>query len=862
MSINVTTKTVYVKHDWKVISAQQLTDALNEDAFEAELRADAATIKQQTDGVDIWVESTFAVSGKKNGEISDDDLGKLSSYLQKIPKEVFKSYSTCSNSPSTYKVIHNAFCLPVAQLKRRLEQEFPIVTVDVQIDGTELRAWDLDQVQQSGDTVEESTNTTSRYPKPSVILSGIFWIVSMLHLIGGNWEYLKYTGLLSVAFGLPTIAFKAFRTLRRGQFDTNCLMLLASIGGVALQEFAEAAAVVFLFSFSEWLEVRATSRAREALSAIVNLRPDVANLVHPVSRELLEVPAGSVPVGALLSVKTGEKVPCDGVVVEGQSTVDESSLTGESRPVSKGVDSKVSGGTLNAGASQLMVRTTATCEDSAVSRLIRLVEEAQTNRSETEKLVDIFSRYYTPVVVLAAVLMCSIPWAFGHKTGMPWTNNGLVLIVLACPCALVISTPVTYVAGLAASARRGVLIKGGSTLEALSMVRSICFDKTGTLTTGEFAVLQLKSLVESLSRQEVLQYLALMEERASHPVALAILNAVRVEKVTVPSDMTLEKHKILPGEGVAGIINGIEVNVGNERLFERLGMFNELHQETHSYIKQWKSLGGTVDFMSIEGHGIVCAFCAADRIRAESAAVADRLQKRGINLTMLTGDIEGSAEAVGSQVGLKPSQVKSKLLPADKLRYIQELSASGTAKSLFSNLTGQKTVTLMCGDGVNDAPALAAAHIGVAMGAGAALAMETADVTLLDSNLAKLEYCLDLGHRVTRKIKQNVIFSIGVKLLVLAFALMGQAHLWAAIASDVGAMILVTLNSMMILSGGDDSKLWHGEDSSSGKDIEEDSLATDIQVEEEEEEEYKQKQCHGCCSNIDKSVGTCGSSKK
>jgi Cd2+/Zn2+-exporting ATPase len=488
-------------------------------------------------------------------------------------------------------------------------------------------------------------------------------------------------------------------------------MFFASVGAVALQEFAEAAAVVFLFAISEWLEVRATARARHALSAIVNLRPEKANLVHPATQELITIPAAAVPVGALVSVKTGDKIPCDGVVVEGQSTVDESSLTGESRPIRKGLGDKVSGGTVNAGLSQLMVRTTATCENSAVSRLIRLVEEAQANRSETEKLVDDFARWYTPIIVITAFFMCSIPWAFGTDTGKEWTSNGLILIVVACPCALIISTPVSYVAGLAATAQKGILIKGGATLEALGFVKNICFDKTGTLTNGEFAVLHLKTISETLSRKEVIQYLALMEERASHPVAQAILTSAKNEKVSIPNDMVLEKHTIVAGVGVEGVINGLSVHVGNERLCDRLELLSGLDEGIRREVESWKALGGTVGFMSVEGHGIVCAYCAADGIREESERVVQRLKKQGINITMLTGDNRDAALAIGGQVGLTDDQIKSKLLPEEKLKFIEDLSSGSGARSLLSNPFGSKGVTLMCGDGVNDAPALAAANV-------------------------------------------------------------------------------------------------------------------------------------------------------
>jgi Cd2+/Zn2+-exporting ATPase len=252
---------------------------------------------------------------------------------------------------------------------------------------------------------------------------------------------LKYLGLVSVAFGLPSIAIKAFRTMARYQFDANCMMFFAVVGALALQEFTEAGAVTFLFAISEWLETRATSRARNALSAIVNLRPERANLINPVTKDVVVVPASAVAVGALVSVRTGDKIPCDGIVVEGQSTVDESSLTGESRPVKKGPSDMVSGGTINVGTTHLLVRTTSTVDTSAVARLIQLVEEAQSNRSPTEIFVDKFAKLYTPVVILLALCMCTIPWAVSLEVGRIWTKMGLVTIVIACPCGLIISTP-------------------------------------------------------------------------------------------------------------------------------------------------------------------------------------------------------------------------------------------------------------------------------------------------------------------------------------------------------------------------------------------------------------------------------------
>lgn len=614
-------------------------------------------------------------------------------------------------------------------------------------------------------------------------------------------------------------------------------MFFASVGAMALQDFTEAAAVVFLFALSEWLEVRATTRARRALSAILDLRPEKANLVHPFTKELIVVPASIVPVGSKVSIRVGDKIPCDGIVKEGFSTVDESSLTGESRPVRKGPGDSVSGGTVNSGKSPLLVETTSTSENSAVAKLIRLVEEAEANRSQTERLVDEFAKVYTPVVILAAILMCSVPWAFGREIGREWTNNGLVLLVIACPCALIISTPVAYVAGIAAAAQKGVLIKGGAYLESLAQVKSICFDKTGTLTNGSFSLLHLNTLTLSLSRVEVIQYLAAMEECASHPVAQAILTASKNEGVSVPNTFTVESHEIINGEGLSGVVNGLRVHVGSERLFERLGTLSTLAESDLQNLTNWKASGGTVGLMSIEGHGIVCAYNASDSIRTEAKKVLQSLKRRGISITMLTGDNRNAADAIGRQLGFVKDEIKAELKPDDKLQFIKDAcsgmhgNSSETsylicpkqqdklrpATSAFCNLFASKHLVLFCGDGVNDAPALAAADVGVAMGAGAALAMDSADVTLLDSNLEKIEYCIVLGRRVTAKITQNVVFSLVIKAIVLILALSGWTTLWAAIASDVGSMLVVTLNAMTLLPAGSRS---HKEDGVSNGDVE------------------------------------------
>ena len=468
VGVNTAESVVYIEHDVSKVKAKTIRETLaplysNSIAGDAQDEIAQRTSTALTVARSKYVESTLAMS---NLTLQHIPLLEKTIRQNYIPAQLRAFYPHVVSK--TVKLEHNPQLLQaeaVATLMRRYGMETR-VAVDGAIEGLALPLLEDYDTPVYGGMQQEEHNSL----RINVILSGLFWFISVLSFIGGDWEYLEYCGLFSVLFGLPPIAIKAWKTLMRCQFDANCMMVTAAVGALALEEFDEAASVSFLFAVSEFLEIKATARARKALGAIISLRPDHANVIHPITKEMVVVPADKVPVGSLITVRTGDKVAADGVVVEGATSVDESSLTGESLPVTKRVDDSVSGGSINIGNSPLVVKTVSSVEDSAVSRLIRLVEEAQSNRSETEKMVDTMARTYTPIVVTMALFMCTIPWIWGPETGRYWTLNGLIIIVVACPCAITISTPVTYAAGLAATAQRGVIAKGGASLEVSNSV--------------------------------------------------------------------------------------------------------------------------------------------------------------------------------------------------------------------------------------------------------------------------------------------------------------------------------------------------------------------------------------------------------
>jgi Zn2+/Cd2+-exporting ATPase len=761
---------------------------------------DAAAAALDSIGRSRYVESTFHFEGMQPYHVPTIEAAISKNF---IPAQVRATYT---NVPSeTVKVEHDPKLVSADDLCRLFQTfngEIPLPKINM--DGADANLYlplqeDYPENQQQQQLKLEKDPSLLKI-HANVWLSGIFWLLSMFSFIDGkNW--FKFFGLASVLFGLPPIAFKAWRTIRRWQFDANCMMVTAALGALALQEFDEAASVAFLFAVSEFLEARASLKARRALAEICALRPDHANVIHPITKEIVVIPADRVPLGSLVSVRTGDKIAADGVVVEGKSSIDESSLTGESRPVSKGIGDSVSGGTINIGQTQLVIKTTTTVEDSAVSRLIRLVEEAQSNRSPTEMTIDAFARSYTPSVMVLATLMCTIPWAFGVDIGRHWTLNGLIIIVIACPCALTISTPVTYAAGLAATAQRGIIIKGGSKLEAMGSVDRIVFDKTGTLTKGSFSVTHLLATSDSKSRQEMLQLLALMQQRSSHPLSSCLVQAAKQEGVDVPSHLSVSDHQLLKGEGITATINSTsQVYVGNQRLFHRLGMMESLSGDNKSHVTEWGKTGGTIGFIGSKEDGIIGMFCLQDEIREDAKSVIEELKGSGIDVLICTGDSDAAAQAVAKEIGIPSSLVNSQLLPEDKLHLVGSLKRPPSRSSCGICCHGlSHRYVLFVGDGVNDAPALAVADIGVSMGQGAAMALEMSDVTLMDSRLDKLTYSIHMGRRVLRTVKENIMISLVAKLVVVALTFAGKMTLLYAIASDVGVMLLVTLNGMKLL---------------------------------------------------------------
>ena len=581
--------------------------------------------------------------------------------------------------------------------------------------------------------------------------------------------------LLGILAGVWTVLPKAWVALKRFRPDMNLLMVVAVIGASAIGQWLEAATVAFLFAFSIALEAWSVGRARRAVAALMALAPPEARLLHPDGREEM-VPPEKIPVGGRFRVRPGDRIPLDGRVAEGAGSVDQSPITGESVPVPKAAGDEVFAGTIN-GEGALTVESTKAVADTTLAKITRMVGEAQSRRAPSEQWVETFARYYTPIVMILAIAVLLIPpVAFGGEWS-EWLYRALVLLVIACPCALVISTPVSIVAALAAAARNGVLIKGGIYVEAPARLKAIAMDKTGTLTAGKPKVVEAVAL-NGHTEGELLERAAALEAQSSHPLALAILAYAKEKGVTVKS---ADNFRIIAGKGASGSIGGTEYWLGSHRYLEERGQETP---EVHERLESLSAAGRAIVVVVDDRH--VCGFLAlADTVRPEAKRAVADLHAAGIeHIVMLSGDNRGTAEAIARETGV--DEVFAELLPDDKVTKVEELVAK------YGSVA-------MIGDGVNDAPAMARATIGIAMGAiGTDAAIETADIALMSDELAKLPWLVGHSRRALGVIRQNIAFALGVKAVFVVLTLAGYSSMWAAVAADSGATLLVVFNALRL----------------------------------------------------------------
>ena len=570
---------------------------------------------------------------------------------------------------------------------------------------------------------------------------------------------------------------KSWHALRRFRADMNLLMTIAVIGAMVIGQWFEAATVTFLFSFSLLLESWSVGHARRAIRSLVNLTPPMARYICPHDGDIMEKPVADVPLGATVLVRPGERIPLDGILTKGRTAVNQAPITGESMPVVKEVGDEVFAGTINEEGA-IEFRASKPAADTTLARIIRMVEQAQARRAPVEQWVEKFARYYTPAMIAVAVLVAIVPpLLMGGEWGR-WFYEALVMLVIACPCALVISTPMSIVAALTAAARAGVLIKGGAFLEAVGRVNVFALDKTGTLTKGRPEV-QTIIPWSGHTQDELLARVAALEMHSDHPLAQAVLRKARLEKV---APLLAQDFCVLKGRGAEAMIEGRLFWVGSHRLLHEKGVEES---EMHEQAQRMEDAGHSVIVVGSDQH--VCGLISvADSVRPEAPEVIRQLKAAGVqHVVMLTGDNKGTANAVMRMVGV--DEVRAELLPEDKMLAIQELEQSHGPVA-------------MVGDGINDAPALAAATVGIAMGAaGSDAAIETADIALMSDDLTRLPWLVQHARRSLRIIRQNIVFALGLKAAFMVLALLQVATLWMAIAADMGASLLVIFNALRLL---------------------------------------------------------------
>ena len=622
----------------------------------------------------------------------------------------------------------------------------------------------------------------------STVGSGLALLAGVLidHFQGpGAWA--KGAFGLAIAAGGAELIPRAVRGLRGFRFDIHVLMGLAIAGALALGQWDEAATVAFLFGLSEALEAMSLDRARRAVRALLEIAPETAEVVSP-DGSMRVVPAGQLGAGDRVRIRAGERVSIDGTVLSGRSSVDQKSITGESVPILREPGDAVFAGTIN-GEGALEVEASGPLGDALISRIIARVREAQAGRAPAERRIERFAAVYTPIVVAISLAVMIVPPLLLTASGGPvgaaiwreWFAKGLVVLVIACPCALVIATPIAVVSALASAARRGVLIKGGQYLEAFGRLRVLAFDKTGTLTRGEPDVVEVVS-AEGRADDDVLRIAAALGDRGGHVLGRAIARHARGLRLSVP---VADDYLAVPGLGASGRVDAVEYHIGSHRYIDEAGL---CPPDFHTSLGSAERSIGTSVALSAES-GPLGWIRLADRARPEAAGVLAELNALGVQTVMLTGDNPPTASAMARELGI--TDQRSGLLPADKVTALAELDAR-------HGLTG------MVGDGVNDAPALAAARVSVALGGiSSGAALESADVVLMADDLRSLPWLVRHGRATLSRIHQNIAIALATKAIVLILALFGLASLWMAIAADLGTSLLVTANALRLLRGRD-----------------------------------------------------------
>lgn len=620
------------------------------------------------------------------------------------------------------------------------------------------------------------------------LISLLFTLIGVLFYVrfGENSPLTISTFLIAIFIGGYDLFKVGLKNLIKFEFDMKTLMTIAIIGAAIIGEWMEGAVVVFLFALSEALESYSINKARQSITSLLDVAPKKATIKR--DNKTIEVDVHDICINDIMIIKPGEKIAMDGEVINGESSINESAITGESIPVYKSFGDEVFAGTINEHGA-LEVRVTKRVEDTTLAKIIHLVEEAQAERAPSQKFVDQFAKYYTPAIMIIALIVAIFPPLFLHAAWSEWVYLGLAVLVVGCPCALVISTPVAIVTAIGNAARNGVLIKGGIYLEALGRINVVAFDKTGTLTEGKPEVTDIISFIKVVDEKGILQIAQSIEENSEHPLATAIVRRAKRDGI---KSSEAKHFQAITGKGAKADINGTTFYIGNLTLIES---FVTISFDVRKQILKLQKEGKTVMIVATKNE-LIGLIAVADQVRKRSSSVVKRLYELGIKkMIMLTGDNEATGKAISKKLGL--NEARAELLPEDKLKTIQELQE-------------KHGHVAMVGDGINDAPALATATVGIAMGgAGTDTALETADIALMADDLEKLPYSISLSRKALNIIKQNISFALGLKIIALLLVIPGWLTLWLAIVADVGATLLVVLNSMRLINGKDLSSKLH-----------------------------------------------------